>query len=327
MIKKITVINETPLLISSLSKNYMKSIDFIPSTTLKGAYLSRIIDGDKLFKEKSKPQTSLSFTDAFPSMKCQMNVPSLATLSKDESGKIADKLNVIIDELEGRKKIGEEVVRLKKGPRNWFLDGEVKEIRVKRFHASVIEVDPKLKTVRTVRENNEIKGLFSHVIAISPGHQFTFEVKGEEQEIQELESMLKNGEINVGALRTDGYGKLRLLKAEKEEVEIDDRRDDFLVMDIYGYLPYSKYTEALEALKEFFDVKVKIVSIEERRSLDYDEWEVRNYVRTGSVVLLKRKKDIKEELYNSRLKDIVVNSIESGGRIFFNHKVHEKQGS
>lgn len=323
MIKKITVINETPLLISSLSKNYMKSIDFIPSTTLKGAYLSRIIDGDKLFKEKYKPQTSLSFTDAFPSMKCQMNVPSLATLSKDEDGKIGDKLNLIIDELEGRKKIGEEVVRLKKGPRNWFLDGEIKEIRVKRFYASVIEVDPKLKTVRTVKENNEVKGLFSHVIAISPGQQFTFEVKGEEQEIQGLESMLKKGEINVGALRTDGYGKLRLLKAEKEEVAIN-RREDFLVMDIYGYLPYNKYAEALEALKEFFDVKMKIVSIEERRSLDYDEWEVRNYVRTGSVVLLKRKKDIKEELQSSILKDIVINSIESGGRIFFNHKVHEK---
>jgi hypothetical protein len=323
LIKKITVINETPLLISSLSKNYMKSIDFIPSTTLKGAYLSRIIDGDKLFKEKYKPQTSLSFTDAFPSMKCQMNVPSLATLSKDEDGKIGDKLNLIIDELEGRKKIGEEVVRLKKGPRNWFLDGEIKEIRVKRFYASVIEVDPKLKTVRTVKENNEVKGLFSHVIAISPGQQFTFEVKGEEQEIQGLESMLKKGEINVGALRTDGYGKLRLLKAEKEEVAIN-RREDFLVMDIYGYLPYNKYAEALEALKEFFDVKMKIVSIEERRSLDYDEWEVRNYVRTGSVVLLKRKKDIKEELQSSILKDIVINSIESGGRIFFNHKVHEK---
>ncbi|AWR95407.2 RAMP superfamily CRISPR-associated protein [Acidianus brierleyi] len=120
----VKVKNETPLVINYSSGNYYRSLDYIPSSTIIGALKARKLAQDKIWggEEKKEVEINLHVTDAYPSIRQEkyLNPSSLVTLYKknESDAYFLDGVKTIIETYQGKKKWGEEIIRLKKGPRN-----------------------------------------------------------------------------------------------------------------------------------------------------------------------------------------------------------------
>lgn len=312
----VKVKNETPLVINYSSGNYYRSLDYIPSSSIIGALKARRLAEKKIWGgEIREEKIDLYLTDAYPSttQEKQLNPPSLVTLYKknETDDYFVDGARVIIETYQGKKKWGEEVIRLKKGPRNWFMkNGNAYPIQIERISTNILKLDDELKIAYQETKNNEKTGYLAHIESISPGNIFAFEAIGEEEQLNFLLDTLKEG-IFVGSFKTKGYGLLKL-KDYSEITEKEKPKNSLYILDFYGNVSYSYFQEIKSMLK---NVIFESIGIEKRKRLNYNEWVIDYTIRSGSVLIAESDRNLYELETESIIKS-------DGGKIVINHPIH-----
>jgi len=318
--KTVVVRNLSPLVVSSTSGNYVRTVDYIPGTTILGAYLSAKVPPDKLFSERVEITPKISVTDAFPG-EGELNPASLVTITTSSGGKYRDAAREVIEGLVEPKALGLRNPRLRKGPRHWRINRGIEPLNVRVLETTIVQIDENLRVSFTQRVDQEVTGNLAHVFYVSPCTTFNFEAHGEEEEVKELEERLKEG-IRVGALRTKGYGLIELVKSRESTGSggrgpLNVNGWDFSVISVYGNLDYSYYSRVEGSLRD--SIVWKSVSLTERRSWSYGKWRVKTYVRSGSVLVVKTEKDKYPSLKNLEVESL---KLGGGGKLIVDHRVH-----
>jgi hypothetical protein len=313
----VKVKNETPLVINYSSGNYYRSLDYIPSSTIIGALKARKLTQDKIWggEEKKEVKINLHVTDAYPSISQEkyLNPSSLVTLYKknESDAYFLDGVKTIIETYQGKKKWGEEIIRLKKGPRHWYMkNGKAYSIELKTISTNILKLDDELKIAYQETKNNEKTGYLAHIEPISPGNIFMFEAIGDD-ELNFLIETLKEG-IFVGSFKTKGYGLLKLL----DYTEINEEKkpqSPLYILGFYGNVSYSYYQE--EVLPKLKNVIFESIGIDKRKRLNYNEWTIDYTIRSGSIIVTESDRN----LYNLEEESIIKSD---GGKIVINHPVH-----
>lgn len=310
----VKVKNETPLIINYSTGNYYRSLDYIPATSILGALKAKKLSEKGIWGgERREVDIKLSLTDAYPSevSQNQLNIPSLVTLYKinEEDDYYVDAVKAILNTIEGKEKWGRNIIRLKKGPRHWYMKGnKAYPISLRTISTNILKLDDYLKTAYQVKVNGEKTGYLAHIESIYPGQIFAFEVLGEEEEIEFLIESLKEG-IFVGSFKTKGYGLIKLV--DYQEVKREQKNSEYYVLDFYGSVSYDYYAKLLPKVKVIFES----IGIERRKVLDYDMWRTEYIIKPGSVMVVKSD----ENLYQLEKDSIISNK---GGKIVVNHPIH-----
>jgi|GEM_PF-960338 len=320
------VVNLSPLVINRGSGNYLKTTDYIPASSILGAFLSTKIPSDLFNKEKYKIEAGLSVTDATPvdKMTNELNPPSLVTLSTkyiNGSEKIVDATKLVVEYATGKKPIGYENIRLKKGPRFWKIeDNKIEKVSgTDIIQQTVLTLDDKTLTIYTKEENGEKVGFLAHVQAIAPGCHFGFEVVGEQLVVEEFAGVLKEG-LYVGALRSKGYGLIKLVDFKEKKVvqraplKLEGDPNEYYVLSVYGNLDYAYLLELRKKLKQYKEVYASI-GFQEIKRWDYNVFKKRWVVKSGSVLIYA---NAEKDIYDLE-HDSLINA--KGGKIIVNHPV------
>jgi hypothetical protein len=313
----VKVKNETPLIINYSSGNYYRSLDYIPSSSIIGALKAKILADKKIWGGENREELKMDLyvTDAYPStaQEKQLNPPSLVTLYKKNEidDYFIDGAKVIIETYQGKKKWGEEIIRLKKGPRHWYMkNGNVYPIQIERISTNILKLDDELKIAYQETKNNEKTGYLAHIESISPGNVFAFEAIGSEDQLNFLIDTLKEG-IFVGSFKTKGYGFLKLLNYS--EINGDKKsKNSLYILDFYGNVSYKYFQEIKSMLKR---VIFESIGIDKRKRLNYNEWITDYTIRSGSVIIAESDRNLYELETESIIKS-------GGGKIVINHPVH-----
>lgn len=307
--KDFLIINKSPLLISgSGSNNYIHSLDFIPASSLMGAYLSTKVSYNSPDK-KEEVKTSLVATDAYPGN----GVPYLITLrSEEKEGKniIYDQAELLIRRLLGIDFIND--IRLKKGPSYWKVaNNNIEEVNIKRIDLNFLPIDIKTRT--------SVKGVLAHVSAIAPETEFRFTVCGSMNELDEFSKALRNG-LYVGSKRSHGFGLIQGHEINSEIVKARIKIDGqiFHIVSIYGSLSYKWFNDFLNKYRD--SIFFSSFGIERRKRLDFDRWVIDTRVKSGGIVILKG--EIDDQNINCLEKKSIYGG--NGGRVIFDHEVHSK---
>lgn len=319
-LKRFEIINLSPILVNIGSGNYLKSADYIPASSILGAIMARFIDPEKWGKEMEEVKgLDIHITDAYPTAENQpeLNPASLVTLyieTQNNKSEIRDGVHELVETIKGKSKWGTNRVRLKKGPRHWYIyDNKVHELTINRVKTNVLKLDDKLKTAWKAERSGENKGAIAHLDSIAPGTMFAFEATGNDLSI--LEDILKEG-VFVGSMRSRGYGLIKLKKSEsvKEKGEEDS---EYTVLDFYGSVSYDYYLKVIDRYKD--KILFKSVGVEKRKVLHYDKWVTDYVVRSGSVVIINGGYKDNKDIYTLEEESIK----ETGsGKIVVNHPVH-----
>ncbi|EZQ01541.1 hypothetical protein CM19_13060 [Candidatus Acidianus copahuensis] len=315
--KRFEIINLSPILINAGSGNYLRSADFIPASSILGAVMSRFIDSEKWGKEKEEVKLDIHMTDAYPTAKNQyeLNPASLVTLyteNQENRSEIRDGIRNLVETIKGRYKWGVNKVRLKKGPRHWYIHGnKVCDLQIERVKTNVLKLDDKLKIAWKAERNGEVKGAIAHLDSIAPGILFAFEATGED--LDKLEDALKEG-IFVGSMKSRGYGLIKLKQSESVKQKKEEELGNYTVLDFYGSVNYDYYLKVIDRYKD--KILFKSVGVEKRKTLHYDKWVSDYVVKSGSVVVIN---DYYKDIYTLEEESIR----EAGsGKIVVNHRVH-----
>jgi CRISPR/Cas system CSM-associated protein Csm3 (group 7 of RAMP superfamily) len=316
------VVNLSPLVVNRGSGNYLKSADYIPASSIIGAILSTEIPANLFNKEKYKIESGLSVTDATPvdKMTNELNPPSLITLStKYTNGleKIVDATKPIVEYITGKKPVGYQNIRLKKGPRFWKIeDNKIERVSGPDIiQQTLLTLDDKTLTVYT----KEKEGLLAHIQAIAPGCHFAFEVTGEQSVVEEFAAALKEG-LYVGALRSKGYGLIKLIGwkeksvVQREPLKLEGDSDEYYVLSVYGNLDYEYLLKIREKLKKYKEVYTS-TGLQEIKRWDYNVFKKRWVVKSGSVLIYT---NAEKDIYDLE-HDSLINA--KGGKIIVNHPV------
>lgn len=321
------IVNLSPLIINRGSGSYLKSIDYIPASSILGAFLSTKIPVNLFNKEKYEIEAGLSITDATPvdKMTNELNPPSLVTLSTkytNGSEKIVDATKTIVEYITGIKPIGYENIRLKKGPRFWKIeDNKIERVTGPEIiQQTVLTLDDKTLTVYTKEGSTKQKeGFLAHVQAIAPGCHFAFEVAGEQSVVEEFAGVLKEG-LYVGALRSKGYGLIKLIDfkekrvVQREPLKLEGDSGKYYVLSVYGNLDCAYLLKLREKLKQYKEVYTSI-GLQETKRWDYNIFKKRWVVKSGSVLIYA---NAEKDIYDLE-HDSLINA--NGGKIIVNHPV------
>ncbi|MEM3794666.1 MAG: hypothetical protein QW429_02210 [Thermoprotei archaeon] len=340
------IVNLSPLIVNRGSGNYMKSTDYIPASSLIGAFTATQIDPKCFGKEKKLLDFDIALTDAMPvgsilneegspqsaegSLRRveELNPPSLVTISgknPSEGDQYFDCARILIEYSTSKKPVDYEPVRLKKGPRFWRVeDNHIKTVNLSEpLGLTLLTLDDYTLTAYTKYSGEEKTGLLAHVQSIPPGHLFVFEVSGNKDEVERLRSALSEG-LYVGGLRSKGYGLVKLVDSrltqpqQKRALKVEGDSDDYYVLSVYGNLDQAYL---LKVKKELEDGGSKLIyaNIGEQEviRLDYDVFKKRRVVRSGSVLIYTNIPQ--EKVYNLERESLEKGK---GGKIIVNHKVH-----